>query len=66
MSDRWREVGDSQAAFLQAEGKLRPKVRPKHKNATARPLDPNHRALARIFSPSRGLLCIKLAAHLAA
>ena len=37
MNDRWREVGDRQTAFLQAQGELCLKARPQRKNAAARP-----------------------------
>ena len=37
MSDRRREVGDPQTAFIQAQGELCLKARPQRKNAITRP-----------------------------
>jgi len=37
MNDRWREIGNPQTAFIQAEGELRPKASSQPQNAPAMP-----------------------------
>jgi hypothetical protein len=56
MSDRWREAGGPQTAFLQAEGKLRLKPRSQPKNVPDLPTQPESLSADGDTKPSSGLL----------
>src|SRR5258708_498309 len=56
MSDRWRETGSPQTAFLQAEGKLRLQPRSQPRNAPDLPTQPDLLSADGDTKPSSGPL----------